>query len=1028
MPELMDKNLSSPPDFNQMQFDNYRDERPSEQTAPVVKPRRRSLIPALFVLLLLSGAALVAYELHTAHYQATEISVYAKKLTYQLQPGATDQVSYPIAGPFDQRLGYSKLSKFIPRLTQSNFVIEQQAAFSSELLFYTQLGFFPPYREKAQGGLLIGDCRNEELFSFSHPQRVYNHPADVPAVVRNSLLFIENRKLLTSPARSNPAVDWPRFMMAAVSQVTKVLNLEGQSAGGSTLATQIEKYRHSPQGLTQSFTDKFLQMVSGSVRAYRYGADTSLTRHEIVLDYLNSVPLSSAPGFGEVHGVGDALWAWFGTDFGRFNQVLNAEPTEQNKSLRGLALRQVLALMIAQRRPSYYLLQGHDDLEDLTNSHLRVLANANVIDKELADSAMSQRLLFKGGKAPGIKQDAQTLKGINVARGRLGTLLNQQLYDLDRLDLTAKVSLHHELQQKVSHYLNSLASPVVAEKVGLLGEKLLSATNTDKVTYSFTLFEKTPGGNRVRVQTDNTDQPFDLNEGSKLELGSTAKLRVLTTYLEIVAELHDSFIDELPENLLNLDIAPNDHLTRWAATYMAHTADRDLSKMLDAALQRTYSASPSERFFTGGGLQVFNNFQKKEDGRVPTVLESLKESINLPFVRLMRDIVSYSSSYQTAGSTSLLLKNDKDPRREDYLRRFADKEGSSFLQRFWRKYQKKTEEDRLSTFFEGLKQTPDRLAAVHRYLLPDSDFAKFSAFLQQRLPEENLTVKDIDELYNKYGPGKFSLMDQGYIARVHPLELWLLSFMQQNPQATFKEAVDASAEQRQQVYRWLFKTSNRSARDTRIRIMLEVEAFLDIHQRWKKLGYAFDHLVPSLGTALGSSGDRPASLAELIGIIQNDGMLLPTVRVDQLHFAANTPYEVKLKYQPHEATRVMKPEVARALRFALSQVADGGTARRLQGSFTKADGSPLLIGGKTGTGDNKMATQVIRGRTVQATTINRTATFVFYLGDNHFGTLTAFVPGKGAEDFSFTSALPLQVLKGMAPILNPYIQQGQLCR
>ena len=89
----------------------------------------------------------------------------------------------------------------------------------------------------------------------------------MPAVVRNSLLFIENRKLLTSPARSNPAVDWPRFMMAAVSQVTKVLNLEGQSAGGSTLATQIEKYRHSPQGLTQNFTDKFLRTPSSKIIA-----------------------------------------------------------------------------------------------------------------------------------------------------------------------------------------------------------------------------------------------------------------------------------------------------------------------------------------------------------------------------------------------------------------------------------------------------------------------------------------------------------------------------------------------------------------------------------------------------------------------------------------------------------------------------------------------------------------------------------------------------------------------------------------
>jgi len=142
MPELMDKNLSSPSDLNQMQFDNYRGERPSAQPAPEGKPRRRSLIPSLLVLLVLSGAALVAYELHTAHYQSTEISLYAKKLTYQLQSGATEQVSYPIAGPFDQRLGYSKLSKFIPRLTQNNFVIEQQAAFSPELLFYTQLGFF----------------------------------------------------------------------------------------------------------------------------------------------------------------------------------------------------------------------------------------------------------------------------------------------------------------------------------------------------------------------------------------------------------------------------------------------------------------------------------------------------------------------------------------------------------------------------------------------------------------------------------------------------------------------------------------------------------------------------------------------------------------------------------------------------------------------------------------------------------------------------------------------------------------------
>lgn len=38
-----------------------------------------------------------------------------------------------------------------------------------------------------------------------------------------------------------------------------------------------------------------------------------------------------------------------------------------------------------------------------------------------------------------------------------------------------------------------------------------------------TLFE--PEGVKVRVQTGSTDQPFDINEGSKLELGSTAGFR-----------------------------------------------------------------------------------------------------------------------------------------------------------------------------------------------------------------------------------------------------------------------------------------------------------------------------------------------------------------------------------------------------------------------------------------------------------------------------------------------------------------------
>ena len=143
-----------------------------------------------------------------------------------------------------------------------------------------------------------------------------------------------------------------------------------------------------------------------------------------------------------------------------------------------------------------------------------------------------------------------------------------------------------------------------------------------------------------------------------------------------------------------------------------------------------------------------------------------------------------------------------------------------------------------------------------------------------------------------------------------------------------------------------------------------------------------------------------------------------------LHFADGTPYDTRLGHVLEAGKRVMAPEVAAALREALSQVVDGGTARRLQGAFTLADGSPLILGGKTGTGDNRMTSVGRGGQVISSRVQNRTATFVFFLGPDHFGTLTAFVPGRAAENFRFTSALPVQVLKGMQPILAPYLQTG----
>ncbi|WP_331280527.1 hypothetical protein [Halomonas sp. BC04] len=117
--------------------------------------------------------------------------------------------------------------------------------------------------------------------------------------------------------------------------------------------------------------------------------------------------------------------------------------------------------------------------------------------------------------------------------------------------------------------------------------------------------------------------------------------------------------------------------------------------------------------------------------------------------------------------------------------------------------------------------------------------------------------------------------------------------------------------------------------------------------------------------------------------------------------------------------------MAATLRETLSSVVDGGTARRLQGSFTLEDGSDLPLGGKTGTGNNRFETVTRGGQVIDSRARNRTATFVFYLGENHFGTLTAYVAGSESDRFRFTSALPVQVLKGMEPILRPHLEPGR---
>lgn len=980
---------------------------------------------SVFLVLLSALGAAAWYESETSSLQSRYIPPYAQRLTYELVSGPNHgQVIYPVQGPFDERLGYVRLPAMLNTLQKNGLEVEYQARFSADLQRYVEQGFYPPFREKTITGLTLLDGDRFNFYQFQYPRRVFASFEEIPSLMVNALLFIENRHLLDpASVKVNPAIDWGRFIKAAVFKLGDLIDLNLPSMGGSTLATQIEKYRHSEDGVTGSISEKLRQMASASVRVYQQGEDTSAARRRLVLDYLNTVPLSAAPGFGEVNGIGDGLFVWFGADFENVKRLL-AMRTDADGYIqeRALALRQSISLMIAHRRPSYYLSKHRQELAATTDAYIRLLARNNEISPALKEAALAQHVVFRDFQVNPAFIPAETNKGVNVVRNRLVSMLNVPLYDLDRMDLTVQATLQKDIQEKATAYLRSLREEKTAIDLGLVGEYLLKPGQSDDIRYSFTLFERTSEGNQVRVQTDNTEVPFDINEGSKLELGSTAKLRVLASYLTVIAELHER-IKTQGLTSVSADGVANDPLSRWTLEKMSAQPDMSLPDLLQAALDKTYSASPAEVFFTGGGVHTFNNFKREDNGRVPTVRESLQESINLPFVRMLRDVISYITRQQWS-DVNTVLKDDKDPRRQEVLSRFIDREGSLLLSRFWLKYKNKTEQERLEILLSGLKLTPTRAAVIHRYLFPEADEAQFAAFMRENLKEQPLSAKSLGTLYQRYARQQFNLQDQGYLARVHPLELWLLGFMQKEPQPTLARILAESKDERQAVYVWLMKTRAKNARDTRIRTTLEVEAFTELHRRWKQLGYPFDHLVPSLASALGSSGDRPAALAELMGIILNGGERLPVRRIRSLTFAETTPYEVKVAYPPVEATAVMHPDVAYAMKMALADVVNKGTARRLQDAYHHADGSPLLMGGKTGTGDNRLVVGS-GGSKSKARALSRTATLVFYLGERHFGTLTAFVPGSEAKNFRFTSALPAQVLKGMAPVLEPYLHEAE---
>lgn len=978
----------------------------------VARTWRRARVVVTIVAVLLAVAWI---ESRTSIVESGVFSALNSRLHYAVGPDASGSIAFPGDGPLDARRGYDRIPAFASAMKRRGFAIREQSRFSSELLFLARLGIPPPFRAKTAAGLVIQDHAGATLFDSSNrPHRLADLDA-LPPIVARSLLYIENRQLQTHQAPThNPAIDWPRFAKAWALWTGRRLGLPVRMEGGSTLAVQLEKYEHTGGGRTNSAGDKLRQIAAASLAAYRSGPDTGEERRQLLLDYLNTVPLAATPEHGEVTGISDGLSVWFGVDPDDTWRALSAE---QPLAERAAAYKRVLALLCAVQAPSRFLRVDHAALERRVDGYTRVFERAGVIDAELARATRDAPLEFAAPPPPSTPRLDPDEKSAYAIRSGLSRWLGvPSFYALDRLDVRVRTTLDDSLQGRALALFRELGDSSFVAAHGLRGEHLLASGDPSRIQYSLLLFESSPGGDRECAHVDNLEGPFDLNTSMKLELGSTAKLRALAHYLGVIDSLHGAWADLAPDSLETLARVARDPITQWTASTLAQQPGIDADTLLAASLERTYSANPGETFFTGGGQHTFHNFDRDDNGRVLTLHEALVHSTNLVFVRLLRDLERFHAARLPYDPDRVLADPD-DPDRRRLLAMAAEDEARTLL---WRSYQRTRalSPDSVERIAMGHTPTARRATVLFYAWSPDTSRAALAAWLAPRFPD--LTPDDVAALARNYGKPEFTLLDDAYLAGMNPLELWCLGEHVRAPSAPWDSVWTASEAPRRLCQAWLFDPRRARAQNLRLKPEIEREAFERMTPYWQALGFPFRTLVPSLATALGASGDRPLALARLMGIIVADGVSREGVGVDEVVFGSGTPYHTVLTADPQPEQRVMSAAVARTLRRSLAEVVERGTAQRLSHTFVRADGTALPMGGKTGSGDNRFHVYARGGALVGDRATSRTAAFVFYLGD-HYGVITASVQGPRAGGYVFTSALPLAVLDLLAPAIEAHL-------
>ena len=94
----------------------------------------KRLLVSLAVVLVAAAIYEVADELQTSRLQAELLGKLASELHFKVEPGHSDAIRFPGSGPYDERLGYRSIPKFVEKLRPQGYVVTAQARMSPRLV------------------------------------------------------------------------------------------------------------------------------------------------------------------------------------------------------------------------------------------------------------------------------------------------------------------------------------------------------------------------------------------------------------------------------------------------------------------------------------------------------------------------------------------------------------------------------------------------------------------------------------------------------------------------------------------------------------------------------------------------------------------------------------------------------------------------------------------------------------------------------------------------------------------------------